>query len=286
MNLAITRVIRGAVWRRGGLAQFVNKHERTWDLAMAALTIVYVALAFTEDSPVGPQEIAVLTLGGVFLIEFGARYYDALDRRQYLRSHWLDLITAVPLPGIPGLRLLRLLRLLRFAKIGVLLRREFVLHGWEGTQLIWPTLVLFWLASAFALWLVEHDAPKTNIATFSDAMTAAFVTASTLGFSRHAVPVTQDGQIIAATIVFFALGLWGFASSNLTRAWLRAQQDLAETEIKFLGEQVEAMRGEMHRLTQAVRERQLLFPDDHAEEVSGAPDAEPVISGQASTDQN
>lgn len=275
---------RGSLWPRGSLAAFVAEHAGRWDLAMSILTVVYVILAFTEDSPFGPQEYAVLALSVVFLVEFGARYYDSLDRGKYLRSHWLDLFTAVPIPGIPGLRLLRLLRLLRFAKLGILLRRELMRRGLEGNHLIWPTLVLFWLLSALALWLVEHDAPGTNIASFSDAMTASFLTASTLGFGRHAVPVTVDGQIIAALIVFFALGLWGFASSNLTRMWLQSEQDLSDPEIKYLVEQVEAMRVQVKDLTQALVERQFVLSGSEA--ATDDPEAEPVIAGQPASGPN
>ncbi len=117
-------------------------------------------------------------------------------------------------------------------------------RDWGETGLIWPTLALFWIVSALALWSVKHDAPGTNITTFPDAMTAAFLTAATLGYGKHAVPVTQDGQIIAAVIVFFALGLWGFASSRLTGMWLHARGDLASEDM-VLRHQVNAMREEL-----------------------------------------
>jgi voltage-gated potassium channel len=221
-------------------------------MAMGILTVVYVALAFGEDSGIGPQAYAVWGLGAVFLVEFGARYYDSLDRADYLRRHWLDLVTAVPVPGIPGLRLLRLLRLLRFAKVGVLVRRSLIARGWVDIGLIWPTLVLFWIASALALWFVEHDAPGTNISTFPEAMTAAFLNAATLGFGRHALPVTQDGQIISAVIVFFALGLWGFASSNLTRMWLTVEQELPNVKLDALGDDIRAIREQLASLSDAL----------------------------------
>jgi hypothetical protein len=237
---------------------------------MGALTIVYVALAFAEDSAIGPQDYAVWGLAGVFLLEFGARYYDSPDRARYLKSHWLDLITAIPVPGIPGLRLLRLLRLLRFAKIGVLLRRELLERGWRDSGLVWPTLALFWLGSAIALWLVEHDAPGSNINTFPAAMTAAFLTAATLGFGKHGLPVTQDGQIISAAIVFFALGLWGFASSHLTRAWLHVQETSATSEMRALGGEIEAMRQELKRLADALDSPPKIDPTEPVAIGSGA----------------
>ena len=252
---------------------------------MGALTVIYVVLAFTEDAPFGLQMYAVWGLAGLFLLEFGARYYDSLDRAAYLRTHWLDLITAVPVPGIPGLRLIRLLRLLRFAKVGVLLRRELLRRGWNGSLLVWPTLVLFWIGSALALWLVEHDASGTTIITFPDAMTAAFLTAATLGFGRHGLPVTQDGQIIAAVIVFFALGLWGFASSNLTRMWLEARDDLSDPEIQFLVEKVEELRDQVKQLTEALTQRQVVLTDFERDESGDAGD-EPVVALQSANSPN
>src|SRR5207253_6271075 len=98
-------------------------------------------------------------------------------------------------------------RLLRFMKVGIILRRWLTGRGWGDASLIWPTLVLFWIVSALALWLVEHDAPNSTIRTFPEAMTTAFLTASTLGFGTRGTPVTVDGQIISGLTVFFALGL-------------------------------------------------------------------------------
>jgi voltage-gated potassium channel len=230
---------------KGALTRFVRRHETAWDLVMGVLTVLYVALAFSEDSAGSLESYGIGALAALFLLEFSARCYDSIDRWAYLRSHWLDLITAVPVPGIPGLRALRLLRLLRLARIGVLIRHGLVAKGWDEFAIIWPTLVLFWVGSALALWLVEHDAPGTSITNFADAMKAAFLTAATLGFGRHTLPVTDDGQIIAALIVFFALGLWGYASSSLTRVWLNARQDSSAAVLEDMRREIQALREQL-----------------------------------------
>jgi voltage-gated potassium channel len=205
-----------------------------------------VVLAFRQDYETRAEDIAIGALAVLFLCEFAARCYDALDRRAYLRDHWLDLVTAIPVPGIPGLRILRLLRMLRFVRLGVLLRRHLLARGWNDFSMIWPTLALFWLGSALALWLVEHDAPHATITTFPQAMTVAFLTASTLGFGAHSDPITVDGQIISGLIVFVALGLWGFASSQLTQMWLQAgKTDHHEPELAGLRSEIEALRREV-----------------------------------------
>ena len=237
-------------WQRGQLTAFVEQHHLVWDLVMGVLTVVYVALAFRQDNNTAAENYAIGALAILFLAEFSARCYDASSRLTYLRSHWLDLITAVPVPGIPGLRILRLLRLLRFMKVGMILRRVLMDRGWRDAGLIWPTLVLFWIGSALALWLVEHDAPGANITSFPGAMTAAFMTASTLGFGAHGQqPVTQDGQIIAGLTVFFALGLWGFASSKLTQMWLEGRRSPATDEMRVMREELHLMREQLTAIT-------------------------------------
>jgi hypothetical protein len=101
---------------RGRLTAFVKRYEFIWDVVMGVLTVVYVALAFSDDSAIGLGYYAIWSLSAVFLLEFSARCWDAPGRRDYLRGHWLDLITSVPVPGVPSLRVIRLLRLLRFAE--------------------------------------------------------------------------------------------------------------------------------------------------------------------------
>ncbi len=238
-------------YRRGVLTAFVTRHLVAWDLVMGLLTVVYVAVAFTEDSAIGPQDIVIGILSAIFLAEFAARLYDSSDRGRYFRTHWLDLVTAVPVPGIPGLRVLRLLRLLRMARIGVILRRRLMAGEWSATALIWPTLLLFWLASAFALWLVEHDAAGATIKTFPDAMSAAFLTAATLGYGRLDTPVTLEGRLISAAIVFFALGLWGFASSNLVAMWLQSGRQKVNAELEALTREIQLLRERVEVLSPA-----------------------------------
>lgn len=252
-------------WRRGRLTHFVETHRGRWDLVMAVLTIVYVALAFHEDAASRLGEYLIWGLAILFLLEFGARCYDAPNRSAYFRTHWLDLVTAVPVPGIPGVRVLRLIRLLRLIKVGIKLREYLVRRGWDDAAMIWPTLILFWLVSAFALWLVEHDAPGSSITTFGDAMSAAFLTASTLGFGRHLTPVTQDGQMISAAIVFLALGIWGFASNQIAQLWLHSNRqrpatrpDTIERELREIREQLSTLTATLatatdpHRATEGI----------------------------------
>ena len=241
-------------WHRGELTAFVDKHRVAWDLVSASLTIAYVTLAFRQEAAIPAESIALWALGILFLVEFGARFLDSPSRTTYFRGHWLDLVTAVPVPAIPGLRVLRLLRLLRFLKVGMFLRRWLLSRGWRDSGLIWPSLFLFWVGSAVALWLVEHDAPGAQIKTFGDALIAALLTAGTLGFAKHSLqPVTESGEVISAIMVFGALGLWGFASSRLTELWLQSSSVSRSQEISDVQNELRFVRDQIEVLTDLVR---------------------------------
>lgn len=239
-------------WQRGRLTAFVDDHRLRWDIVMGCLAVIYVLLAFAEDTATGVEEDAVLGLALVFLLEFAARCYDAPSRAEYAREHWLDLISAIPVPNIPGLQILRLLRLFRVIRLGVLLRHRLLARGWRASDLIWPTLVLFWLCSALAMWSVEHDAPGSHVQTFPDAMIAAFLTATTLGFGTRGQPVTWEGQIIAGLIVFMALGLWGYASGQLTNLWLEGRQARNHSDMAGVQQHLHSLREEVARLSTAL----------------------------------
>ena len=67
---------------------------------MAALTIAYVLLAFMQDQGSGgPVTAGVVVLATVFVVEFSTRLYDSPSRLVYLKRHWLDIVTCIPVVG-------------------------------------------------------------------------------------------------------------------------------------------------------------------------------------------
>jgi voltage-gated potassium channel len=203
---------------------------------MGVLTAIYVVIAFMEDEIVPGFNVPtylVLGVALIFLVEFVVRLIDAPSRLAHLRAHWLDLVTCIPLIG--SLRVLRFARLLRFLRLASGLR-AFMVGRAVGAEsnaasagwLVAPTLFIFWAASAYGLWLVEHGV-NPDISSFGDALYLSFLTATTLGYG-DVKAISPEGRIIAGIIIFAAIGLVGFASSQLTALWLG--QDLDTGAIK------------------------------------------------------
>src|SRR6266581_6905515 len=195
--------------RRGVITAYIERHYVQWELAMGALTALYVVLAFMEDEVqpgLNTQTIVVLAVATIFLAEFSIRLWDSPSRIFYLRHHWLDAVTCIPLIG--ALRVLRFARLLRFVRIAALVR-AFLFGRQVGADgigaragwLLGPTLVIFWAASAYGFWMVEHG-KNADINSYGDALYLSFLTATTL-----ATAIFSPGPPRARTMpgrVFFA----------------------------------------------------------------------------------
>jgi voltage-gated potassium channel len=192
---------------------------------MALLAGVYLAVGFLTDEGKGVSPIVLGGLAAVFLAEFGARCWDSPSRYGYLKSHWIDLISAIPLVG--GLRTIRILRLARLAAAG----RIFTLADRQAQersldrQSFWylgPLLFVVWVVAAAAYWELEHGV-NPQVKTFAEALYWAFITATTVGYG-DATPVTAEGRILAGLVIFIGIGLLGFASGLLTQRMLKKSQ--------------------------------------------------------------
>lgn len=219
-------------WTRGRVTAFVDRHSIAWELGNAAITIVYVILAFQQDQgTAGLTSIAVVSISVIFLLEFSVRFYDSPSRLAYLKRHWLDLVSCIPVVG--SLRALRLLRLTAFFRLAAAARvfglgvsASEKVPGGTGLWLLGPILVIVWVASAYGYFELEHGInPRIN--NFGDALYFAFVTASTLG-NGGVTAVTESGRVLTGFLIFVGIGLLGFASAQLTAKLLPQRNEVAE----------------------------------------------------------
>jgi voltage-gated potassium channel len=215
------------------LSNFVDHYRQRWDVVMAILTVIYVLLGFLED----PQrwnaaEVAVWALAALFFLEFLLRLLDDLNPRQYLRDHWIDLVTCIPAVG--PLRLLRLLRLLRVFNSARIIKRLAADRGdastTAGLRFLATTVFVFWFLAGYAFYVTELNQPRSMVHSFTDALFLAFTTSTTVGFSPMKA-VTAEGQIIAGLVIFVGLGLLTAASSRLTSLWIDATSQQAQDEL-------------------------------------------------------
>jgi voltage-gated potassium channel len=183
----------------------------------------------------------VVILSAIFLVEFTVRCLDSQQRLSYVRRHWIDLVTCIPVIG--PLRVLRLLRLLRFIRLGIALRQTFQQSEW----LLVPSLLLLWSGAAYCLWIFERGI-NPAIGSIPDAMYQSLLITLTLG-QGSSKTVTAEGQLVAGLLVFLAVGLVTAASSRLTSFWLGDDRDKEiQSGIRSLTAEVRAANQTIQRM--------------------------------------
>jgi voltage-gated potassium channel len=232
---------------RGRLTAYIEQRRLVWELAMAAISIAYLALSIASEDQVGTVPGAVIVgLGTLLFAEFAARCWDAPSRLDYARHHWLDVVACLPFTG--GLRVLRLIRLVRLIRSGSGLRLVVETNRAAHSEVgpLWfliPSIVLLWIGSATAFWMLEHGR-NAQLHTFADALYWSFLSATTAGREGIAA-TTMAGKVLTGFVAFIAIGLFGVTSARLTALWLHERDQGHEpviSEIRALRREVAELR--------------------------------------------
>lgn len=234
-------------WRRRFTA-FVSRHELAWDLSLAGLALVFLAVGFLEDHPLAgldPHLLAALDgiITALFVAEFALRCYAADSRRTYLARHWIDLLAL--LPAIRALRLLRVGRLIyllqaaRVFRLGVLVRflaqvdRATKDLSWvarrNGVHLFFTAAVGIVVLGGLLVW--DLEAPSNPaFHQLGDALWWAFATMSTVGYGPG--PMTVAGRVVAALIMVVGIACFGVLTATVSASFTRrAQQADAQATV-------------------------------------------------------
>lgn len=205
---------------------FIARHEVAWELAFAALAVLYVVIGFVGENA-NSRALLTLewTLTGIFTAEFLSRIAASHDRAKYFRGHWVDALALVPpVRGLRVLRLLRLLRLLRaFAGVARALTTVERLINHRG--LVW--LFAAWLAvmalCSMGLYLAENGV-NAAVSSPLDALWWGISTMTTVGYA-DVTPVTPEGRLAAATLMVLGIGLFSAVTATITSFMLADRSD-------------------------------------------------------------
>lgn len=221
--------------------EFVARHEIAWELTMAALAVLFVAIGFALDEApdhmVAPLFALDLALTAIFVAEFTSRLYAAPSRRGYLRGHWIDALALIPTAR--GVRLLRLLRLFRLVRAfsGLYHALDEVERIAQHRGLL--RLFISWLGVAVISSAVLYYAEvgrNPNITEPFDALWWAIVTLATVGYG-DITPITFAGRVAAILLILLGITLWAAITGTIVSYMLagerQAATDPAETLLKL-----------------------------------------------------
>jgi voltage-gated potassium channel len=220
-------------------------------LALAVVFAVAYAVPIVDTSA-GHSLTVVCTMvewvvWGTFATDYLMRLGLARDRREFVRTHWLDLC-AVVLPMLQPLRLLRMVSTLIL--VG---RRARMASQIQLTTYVAGAVVGLLMFGSLAVLSVERESPDGNIRTLGDALWWSFTTMTTVGYGDHA-PTTGLGRMIAVGLMLSGIALLGVVTANIA-AWFISRfekDDVVERRqtqaIEVLTEEVRALRAEVAAL--------------------------------------
>ncbi|HEX2143035.1 MAG TPA: potassium channel family protein [Glycomyces sp.] len=230
--------------------------ERATNLPLFALALLFLGAYATPilypGLPAWGHTIAK-TVNVVVWVLYAADYIARLrmagkgNRFRFVRSHPLDLLMVL-LPMIRPLRVLRMVVLL----VEVFRRQAQTTQRVKAAVYVFSVTGMILLVSSLAILDAERGARDPQVADFGDALWWAVVTASTVGYGDM-VPQTTEGKIIAAFLMFAAIGLVGLVSGSLA-SWFvdrvtaaQGNVERAESaELRARLERLEAQLAEIH----------------------------------------
>lgn len=205
--------------RREDLSRSIERYTEIPQLVLAIAFLV--AIALPEIADLGEEVLLTLEaitwlIWAFFALELAVRTYIAPDRRVYLRTHWLDVLTV----AIPFLRPLRILAVLGaglrlWAEARTVLRRR--TFSFVGVA----SLAAVVLASIF-VYGAERGG-EGPIQSFPDALWWAAATITTVGYGDM-YPKTSAGRGVAVLLMLAGISLFGVLTARVAAFFVESDE--------------------------------------------------------------
>ena len=212
---------------------FFKDYYDTTIIILALISVALVLLGFAEmvdlDNP--PYNIIDLLLWGVFVVDYGWRFFLSKGKWRFIIENIFDLLAILPLNAIFTVfrlgrifrlaRLTKLLKLTRLLRIigltGKLERKISRFLRTNGLIYILYVNIFIVLVGSSILSVVEEK-------SFSDSLWWALVTVTTVGYG-DIIPVSLFGKWIAVLLMLVGIGTIGMLTSALTNFFVKDNPD-------------------------------------------------------------
>ena len=232
-----------------------------WDVFMLVLSVVVLAsLALEMLMDLDAEAHALLGtidswLCVFFLGDFVWRLATAKNRVRYMRWGWLDLLSSIPWQDLFAWG--RVYRVVRVARAIRSVRHILLVLHRKRAQSVFLAAFLFGFLlveiSSFLVWQLEKGAPGATITDPQRAFWWAIVTITTVGYG-DVYPVTAEGRLVAAFLMFGGIGLFSSLAAVLS-SWLTTREVEREEEdhLRLLRRELREVRGEITELRDELR---------------------------------
>ncbi|MDD1750576.1 MAG: ion transporter [Methanothrix sp.] len=248
--------------------ELLRQIEDWSDLPLAILGFVWLALLIIELiwglRPV--TETATILIWIIFILDFIIEIVIAPDRKAYLKSNWL-MIIALIVPAFRAFRILQVLSSARAVKSLTLTRMVTSLNrnmkalrfsmGRRGLGYVILLTSLVTLAGSAGIYTFEKGT-NPDLSSFGNALWFTAMMMTTMGSNYW--PTTPEGRVLALMLGIYAFAVFGYVTAALASFFVGRDVDSDNAElsgiksIKALCSEVEALRSEVHTLSDQLEE--------------------------------
>jgi len=272
---------QGGVWV--SISRYQGMKERL-EIPMIAASLLVIPVLIIEETTSDPTVgVIAWTVNSliwlIFLCEYAVLLWYAPDRRQFVRTHLLDLAIIILSPplllpegmsGIMVLRSLRVMRLTRTARIVRLARASRLLRLFvaaaravdgadrvlrrHGTYYVVTVALVVLLAGGGLFFWAERN----HVQDIWEGLWWAITTVTTVGYG-DITPQTGIGRLLAVVIMVLGIGLMAVITANIA-SWFVEQDRQTESE---------SIQERLSRIEEQLRQLESLIADNLVSDTPG-----------------
>jgi voltage-gated potassium channel len=173
----------------------------------------------------------------LFLIDFYAGLYKSEQKSRFLKTHWIDFISSIPMIGILRVgRIVKIIRVLRVVRSGkvifLVFHKNNPLKSFRNLGIIIIVLIILFSVSIHQL--------EKEVNPFFDTLSESFWwtinTTITFSFFKDISPETFEGKVISVFLSLMGMVLFGTFISVITDYFVEeeeVQDDVTSLHLKI-----------------------------------------------------
>ena len=247
---------------------FFADYYDTTIILLALISVILVLLGFAEmidlDNP--PYSIIDLAIWGVFVVDYGWRFFLSKGKWRFIIENIFDLLAILPLNAIfTVFRLFLIFRLARLTKL-LKLTRLLRIVGLTGklekkvSKFLRTNGLLYILYLNFFIVLLGSSILSVvEEKSFSDSLWWALVTVTTVGYG-DIVPVSLFGKWLAVLLMLVGIGTIGMLTSALTNFFVKENPD-EQIKLDKLQDELSSQRILLEKQSEKIEELHRMIQD-------------------------
>ena len=192
---------------------------------------------------------ADLIICGVFLFDFFKGLKDADDKWLFIRYHWIDFVSSIPMVGV--LRVGRLVKVFRILRVVRSAKIVFQFFSAKDSFNSLRNLVILSVVIIFLFTLsIYHSEHLINpqISSIGDALWWTTITTISVGFLQDISPASIEGKFISVVLLLLGMVIFSTLIGAITDFFIE-DEDISEN-VKGLSSQLDRMQEKIDELNE------------------------------------